>query len=97
MKKPQVLEYSDFIKNLAKYNTEAFKLDIWYTRADSRCWSVVINPGLDNIIVTYHINRRHLHDESFDILSSDKIYHDVEPESVFDVIDLLTTNNNEQE
>ena len=91
--KKEKIDYADFSKNLAKNETSTFKLDIYYNKADSRCWTALVNQGVDNIIVTYHTNKEFLGDSSFDILSSDRIFSGVDPEHIYDILDELLTPN----
>ncbi len=88
----EILDYQAFINGLGKLNISVSKLDIGYNRADSRCWTAVINPGKDNVLVTFHANKRHLGDQTFDVISSEKIYTDLDPEFVYDVIDQTLEN-----
>ena len=86
-----IVDYSTFTQNLAKFASQTFKMDIYYSKADSRCWSALINQGNDNVIVTYHINKEHYGDHSFDILSSSRAYIGIEPEYIYDILDEILT------
>ena len=85
------MEYSTFTGNLKKSNCSVTKLETIYNQADCRCWSAIINQGSDNVIVTHSVNRYSQGTQLFDVFASSKIVADVEPEDVFDTIDLLVT------
>ena len=83
------MDYNTFVGKVRNANCSVVKLDLSYNHADCRCWSVIINQGKDNIIVTYSINRNEYGSQTFDVFSSNKILTDIEPEDICDVIDLM--------
>lgn len=87
----KTVDYASFTQNLAKFDNQTFKLDVFYNKADSRCWSAVINQKGDNVIVTYHVNKDQYGDHSFDILSSEKTLIGIEPEYIYDILDEILT------
>lgn len=87
------VDYSTFTQNLAKFDTQTFKLDIYYNKGDSRCWTALVNQKEDNVIVTYHINKEQFGDHSFDILSSERTFLNIEPEFIYDILDEILTKN----
>lgn len=91
------LAYEDFVRNLANVNAKPFKLDIYYNRGDSRCWSALLNQGTDNVIVTYQINKDYLGHQCIDILSSDRTMVGIEPEYVYDILDEILTSTDSYE
>ena len=86
------MDYNTFANNLQKSGFTVNKLDIVYTYADTRCWSVVINPESDHVIVTYNINRYDIGTQLFDIFYSKAILTDIEIDDIYDTIDLITNN-----
>lgn len=94
-KKPHIpiVEFLTFCENIKKYHMECYKLDIIYNISDSRCWTAIVNPGTNNIFVTFHVNRYVLGDRYFDILSNDKVMANIYVEDIYDSIALLTGYN----
>jgi hypothetical protein len=88
------MDYNTFAGNVKKSHCTVTKLDTAFNHADSRCWSALINPGRDNIIVTHSINKNDIGSQTSDIFSSQRIMTDVENEDVFDVIDLFVDKSN---
>lgn len=87
-----LIEYSVFQGKIEKYDCKCYKLDIYFSKADSRCWTAVVNPNKDNIFVTHHINKNDLGESSFDVISSEKIITDVDPEDIYQTIELILNN-----
>jgi len=83
------MDYNTFAGKVRNSECSVSKLDLVYNHTDCRCWSAIVNQGKDNIIVTYSVNRSELGSQSFDILSSNKILTDVEPEDICDVIEYM--------
>lgn len=97
-KKPRsipTIEFSTFAENIKKYHLECYKLDIVYHVSDSRCWSALVDPKGENLIVTFHVNKYQLGDRYFDILSSNKAAADILIEDIYDSIDLLINKHRE--
>jgi hypothetical protein len=94
---PYILSYEDFVRNLANVSARPQKLDIYYNKVDSRCWSALLNQGTDNVIVTFHLNKDHLGHQCIDIMSSSRTMIGIEPEYVYDIIDELLTQTDTQE
>ncbi len=91
------LSIEDFKKNLSNVDVKVVESGFYYNRADSRCWTLRLNPDTDNIWVTYHVNKEYLGDQSVDILSSEKTMIGIEPEYVYDIIDEIITKTDTQE
>ncbi len=90
--KPQqnpIIDYATFEAKIEKYDHVCRKLEISFNKADSRCWTAIINPNKENIYVTCHANKWEYGDRLFDILASGKIVLDVDPEDVYQTIDLI--------
>lgn len=92
-KMPDLLDFATFANNLAKFETKTYKMDIYYPKGDSRTWTALLNAGTDNVLVTYHINKNSYGEHSFDIVASDSIFVDVDPEYVYDTLDGVLTHN----
>lgn len=86
------MDYPTFFNNIKKTPNSINKLDLSYNHGDCRCWSAVINPESQNVIVTYVINRYEIGFQCFDILASGHILTDVPVEDIYDVIDVVTHN-----
>ena len=84
------MDYNIFTNNIQKSGFKVHKLDISYNLGDTRCWSVLLNPETDNIVITYNINRYELGTQLFDILSAKSILTDVEVEDIYDTLELLS-------
>jgi hypothetical protein len=84
------MEYHSFAGKVKNANCSVTKLDLVYNQADCRCWSAIVNQGNENIIVTFNVNRSELGSKEFDILSSNRILTDVDPEDVCDIIEYMT-------
>ena len=85
------MDYNSFAGKIRNSDCSVTKLDLVYNHTDCRCWSALVNQGKENIIVTYSVNRSEFGSQVFDILSSNKILTDIEPEDIFDVIELTLT------
>jgi hypothetical protein len=84
------MDYHTFAGKVKNSNCSVLKLDLVYNQTDCRCWSAIVNQGKENIIVTYSVNRSEHGSREFDILSSNRILTDVDPEDVFDIIEYMT-------
>lgn len=84
------MDYHTFVGKVKNANCSVTKLDLVYNQADCRCWSAIVNQGKENIIVTFNVNRSELGSKEFDILSSNRILTDVEPEDICDIIEYMT-------
>jgi hypothetical protein len=84
-----LVDYSIFQGKIEKYECKCYKLDIFFNKGDSRCWTAVVNPNTDNVFVTHHINKSDLGEATFDVISSDKIITDVDPEDIYQTIELI--------
>lgn len=80
------MKYDQFEKLIkGKDNPKSvYKLDIVYADWDSRCWTALV--GDEKFIVTFHVNRGDLRNESFDLLSSNRNYIDITLVEVLDII-----------
>lgn len=87
-----LIDYSIFQGKIEKYECKCFKLDIYYSKGDSRCWTALVNQNTDNIFVTHHINKYDLGESSFDVISSEKIITDIDPEDIYQTIELILNN-----
>ena len=86
----ETLDFASFKSKVGKYEVDVVKLDLAYRLHDPRSWTAIINPGKENLIVTYFINRSDYRDRSFDVLSSGRNILDIDPEDVYQTIELLT-------
>jgi hypothetical protein len=84
------MDYQTFAGKVKNSNCSVLKLDLVYNHTDCRCWSAIINQGKENIIVTYSVNRSEHGSKEFDILSSNRILTDVDPEDVCEIIEYMT-------
>ena len=87
------MDYSTFAGNLKKTNASVAKLDLAYNHTDCRCWSAVVNQGAENIIVTHSVNRGEHGAQNFDVFTSTRIITDVEPDDIFDTIDMIVNRS----
>lgn len=87
------VDYGVFAENIKKYHLTCSKLDIAYNVSDSRCWTALVNPEAENLLVTFHVNKYNLGDRYFDILSSTKSVSDIFVEDIYDSIDLIINKN----
>jgi hypothetical protein len=58
--------------------------------ADCRCWTAVINPESDNILVTFVVNRLKHGSYYFDIITQDRTSLDVYAADIYDILSDLT-------
>jgi len=87
-KKPKkwAMTVEEFSKKLDDASIIVNKLEIKYAKYDSRVWTAVVNPNMDNIIINYHINKEELDQETFDVFASNRIVYDLDLDSVIDTI-----------
>jgi DNA-binding sugar fermentation-stimulating protein len=85
----ETLDFPTFKGKLGKYDITASKMDIYYKQHDPRAWTAIINSGVENILVTYFINRNDIGERNFDIITENKSYKEVEEEDIYQTIDLL--------
>ncbi len=64
------MDYPTFNNNISKTPNKITKLDLSYNHSDGRCWTALINPESQNIVVTYVVNRYEIGHQCFDIQSS---------------------------
>jgi len=84
------MDYHTFAGKVKNSNCSITRLDLIYNQTDCRCWSAIINQGKENIIVTYSVNRSEFGSKEFDILSSNRILTDIEPDDVCEIIEYMT-------
>ena len=84
------MDYPTFANNVQKTHSIQ-KLDLIYNYADSRCWTALIDRGVSNILVTYHVNKYELGTQYFDIFYGDSVLSDVEIDEIYDTLELITT------
>jgi len=87
--KDTYLDYPTFAGKIEQFECEIYKLDVIYNHADHRCWTAIINPKKDNIIVTYGINKYGPGTRYFDILASEKTMIDVYQDDVYSIIESM--------
>jgi hypothetical protein len=85
--KDNYLDYQTFKSKAQQYECEILKMDIIYHLSDHRCWSAIINPGKENIIVTYGINKYGPGTRYFDVITSDRIYSDVYQDDIYALLE----------
>lgn len=83
------MDYHTFAGKARGPNCSVTKMDFLYNQSDCRCWSALINQGKDNIVVTFSVNRSEYGVQLFDVFSSKRIFTDIEPEDIFDVIEMV--------
>lgn len=85
------MTYPTFAVKIQELGYSAHKLSIVYPIADPRCWTALINPGNENLLVTYFINRDDLEHSSFDIMTSNDMdresYSDIPEDDILSFID----------
>lgn len=87
------IDYNTFESHVKNLDANCFKLDINYNMADHRCWSAVVNPGQENIIVTFTMNKDRYGTYFFDIITQDRTSMDVYAVDIYDILgDLLHKN-----
>ena len=91
------LNYTNFAIDIKKYHMECSKLDIIHNISDARCWTAIVNPGKDNIIVSFLANKLEVGDRTFDLQASNLIISDILPEDIYDVLSRLTQTNTDRE
>lgn len=79
-----IKEFTDRIRQMGHISQP---LDVNYSRADNRVYSVLISPGDKNIIVTYFRNRFDMGNDGYDIITERKTYFNIKSSNVFDAID----------
>ena len=79
-----IKEFTDKIRQMGHISQP---LDISYSRADNRVWSILISPGEKNVIVSYYKNRKDLGEYGFDILAEKRNYFNIKYTNIFDAID----------
>lgn len=85
----EMLDFPTFKNKLGKYNIDAHKLDVVYRVHDCRSWSALINPGKENIFVTYIVNRDEFNSRSFDIITDDRLTSGIEEDDIYQRLDLI--------
>lgn len=87
------IDYTTFALKIQELGYNTHKLSIVYPIGDSRCWSALVNPNAENLLVTYFTNRTDLDHNSFDIMTSNdmerSMHTDVPVDDVFSFIDNL--------
>jgi hypothetical protein len=87
------MDYTTFSNNIAKTPNQIEKLELSYNHSDGRCWTAIINPKTQNILVTYIVNRYEIGYQGFDIMTTDVILSDIAVEDIYDVLETLTLTN----
>lgn len=85
----EYVDFPSFSGKLRKQECVVQKLDLSFNQADTRCWSALINPGSDNIIVTFNVNRYNVGNKYFDIMSSERIISDVYVDDIYETLEML--------
>lgn len=85
----EIIDYGIFQGKIEKYECKCEKLNIFYNKADIRCWTAIINPTTDCIFVTYHINKNEYGDSGFDIISSGKSVFNIDSEIIYQTIEIM--------
>jgi len=83
------IDYQTFASKLKSDGYTVQKLDCVYPIQDTRCWTAVVNPGEENLIVTFIINRYNIGNHYFDILSSSRSITDIYSSDIYDVLDSI--------
>ncbi|HRO65918.1 MAG TPA: hypothetical protein PKU78_06850 [Candidatus Dojkabacteria bacterium] len=89
----RIVDYNWFVTQAKKHELDIVKLDVIYPMTDTRCWSAVINPNRDNVIVTFNINRYNVGNGYFDILSSSKNIVNVYISDIFETIETVLSDS----
>jgi hypothetical protein len=84
------IDYNTFESNVKNLGLTITKLDVNYNFADCRCWSAIINPSSDNILVTFVVNREKYGTYFFDILTHDRTSTNVYVDDIYDILETLT-------
>ncbi len=84
------IDYNTFESHVKDLGCSVIKLDIVYNISDCRCWTAVVNPGLDNILVTFVVNRLKYGSYYFDIITQDRTSFDVYADDIYDILSNLT-------
>jgi hypothetical protein len=84
------IDYNTFESHVKNLGYQVFKLDVNYNQADHRCWTAVINPGAENFLVTFTINKGNFGAHYFDLVTQDRTIMDIYTSDIYDIItDLL--------
>ena len=83
------MDYPTFKELIERSDITVSKLDIPYSILDGRCWTAIVNPSSDNIIVNYVVNRYEIKDQCFDVFSSKHNLIDVSIDSIVNTIESL--------
>lgn len=84
------IDYTTFESAIKNLGLSCTKLDIIYNVSDHRCWTAIINPGQNNILVTFSINKHKLGDHYFDIITDNRTAMDVWTDDIYDIIADIT-------
>lgn len=84
-----LVDFNVFQGKIEKYECKCQKMDMYFNKTDARCWAAVINPNKENIFVIHQVNKYEMGDASFDVLSSEKITTDIDPEDIYQTVELL--------
>ena len=58
--KNKIKNYSYFVKRLRDNNFVVWKIFNEYNIGDSRKWTVLVNPGMESVYITCHVNEEYL-------------------------------------
>jgi hypothetical protein len=82
------MDYPTFANNIQKTHTIQ-KLGLIYNYTDTRCWTALIDRGVSNVLVTYHVNKYELGTQYFDIFYSGNVLSDIETDEIYDTLDMI--------
>lgn len=85
----EMVDFSTFHSKMTNYGCKCVKLDVIYNVSDHRCWTAIINPSQENIVVTFHMNRTDLGERMFDVQTQNDVFEDIYTDSIYDLIESL--------
>lgn len=83
------INQKEFMDKIRQNGFISQPLDLNYSKADNRVWSVLLSPGDKNILVFFHRNRKDFGDVGFDILTEKRNYYDVKPYNIYEAVDQI--------
>lgn len=87
------IDYNTFESHVKNLGADVTKLDVIYNMADHRCWTALINPLKENILVTFTMNKDRFGTYLFDIITQDRTSLDVFAVDIYDILgDMLHKN-----
>jgi hypothetical protein len=84
------IDYNTFESHVKNLGMTVLKLDVAYNHGDCRCWSALINPSTDNIIVTFVVNREKYGSYYFDMLTQDRTATNIFVADIYDILSDIT-------